>query len=223
MASVDRYSLILFDLDGTLADTHQLIFDSFNFVLRKYKSIEMAPKEILSYFGPPEEVCITNMLGRGNFDSVWKDFIGYYSSHLSETTVFEGVKGLLQSLKSHGKRVGVLTAKGTTTAELTLEFHGLKSLFDIIVTGSQVRNHKPDPEGVSLVLRTLGKKASETILIGDSPSDYRAAGSAGTDFIAVTYDSISKNRFDGIDCKKAASVAELAKLISPNGDVSERK
>lgn len=213
----DSYSLILFDLDGTLADTHRLIFDSFNFVLRKYRSIEMTPREILSYFGPPEEVCIKNMIGTDNFESVWSDFIGYYSSHLNETTVFDGVKPLLRSLKSGGKLVGVLTAKGSTTAELTLDFHGIKELFDLIVTGSQVRNHKPDPEGISLALGTLGMNASQTIMVGDSPSDYKAAMAAGTEFIAVTYDRISKGRFDSINCRKAASVAELAALISPNG------
>lgn len=210
---IDKYSLILFDLDGTLADTHQLIFDSFNFVLRKYKSIEMTPKQILSYFGPPEEVCIRNMFGTDDFENIWNDFIGYYSSHLNESTVFDGVRELLRTLKSAEKLVGVFTAKGTRTAELTLGFHNLRHLFDIVVTGSLVKNHKPDPEGVNLALKKLSISPSKTIVIGDSPSDYKAATSAGTDFIAVTYDSISKNRFDDITCVKAASVSDLARFL----------
>jgi pyrophosphatase PpaX len=203
----------LFDLDGTLADTHQLIFDTFNFVLRKYKSIEMTPKQILSYFGPPEEVCIRNMFGTDNFDPVWNDFIGYYSSHLNESTVFDGVRELLRTLKWAEKLVGVFTAKGTRTAELTLKYHNLRHLFDIVITGTLVKNHKPDPEGIILALKQLGIHASKTIVIGDSPSDCKAAASAGTDFIAVTYDSISRNRFDDIDCAKAASVADLAGFL----------
>lgn len=222
LSLADGYSLLLFDLDGTLTDTHQLIFDSFNFVLRKYKSTEMTPKEILSYFGPPEEVCLKNMLGTEDFDSVWEDFLDYYGSHLNESTVFVGVKELLQSLKASGKLVGVFTAKGTRTTELTLEYHGMKGLFDIIVTGSLVKNHKPNPEGVNLALSRLSISPSRAVVIGDSPSDYKAAVSAGTDFIAVTYDSISRNRFDNLECRKAGSVAGLKALLFPEGDRPER-
>lgn len=213
MALIDKYSLLLFDLDGTLADTHQLIFDSFNHILRKYKSMEMTPKEILSYFGPPEEVCIKNMLDPDDFDAVWTDFLEYYSAHLNESRVFEGVQELLEKVKSHGKLLGVFTAKGKKTAELTLGYHNIMKLFDIIVTGSAVKNHKPDPEGIVIALTKLGVAAARTLVIGDSPSDYKASVAARSNFIAVTYDSISKNRFDGIECIKAASVGDLASLL----------
>ncbi len=218
-----KYSLILFDLDGTLADTHGLIFDSFNYVLEKYKSVRMSPREILTYFGPPEEVCIVNMIGSDNFDSVWKDFLGYYSSHLDETVVFPGIRELLADLKSSGKLIGVFTAKGTRTAELTLDYHGLKSYFDVIVTGSEVKNHKPDPEGIEIALGRLRMEASDTLVIGDSPSDYKAASAAGTGFIAVTYDSISRNRFDNIECLKAATVRELSGMVAKNGNGVDRQ
>ncbi len=220
---VDKHSLFLFDLDGTLTETHQLIFDSFNHVLMKYKSIQMTPAQILSYFGPPEEVCIRNMMDGIDFDPVWKDFLEYYRSHLGESIVFEGIKGLLEQLKKRGKLIGVFTAKGTSTAEITLEFHGLRSLFDIVVTGSVVKNHKPNPEGIEIALDRLGIMPEDTIVIGDSPSDYKAAASAGTDFIAVLYDNVSRNRFSNLDCRKAASVSELSGLLLGRGDCGDRR
>lgn len=208
----------MFDLDGTLADTHQLIFDSFNHVLRKYKSIEMTPKEILSYFGPPEEECIKNMMGSDNFNTVWREFLDYYSSHLGESRVFEGVRDLLNTVRSRGKLLGVFTAKGTRTAELTLGYHDIMNLFDVIVTGSMVKKHKPDPEGIAIALTKLDVPAAKTIVIGDSPSDYRASVAAGCDFIAVTYDTISKDRFNGLQCTRAASVGEFASLLLAGED-----
>ncbi len=222
MSFSDKYSLILFDLDGTLTDTHQLIFDSFNFVLRKYKSVELTPKEIIAYFGPPEEVCLKNMLGEEYFDRAWPDFIDYYRSHIHESIVFEGLRELLHGLKASGKLVGVFTAKGRMTTEITLEYHGLKTLFDIIVTGSLVKNHKPDPEGINLALGRLNLPPGKTLVVGDSPSDYKAATSAGTDFIAVMYDNISKNRFGDVVCKKAWSVAELSAFLLGGGSDLER-
>jgi HAD superfamily hydrolase (TIGR01509 family) len=209
----NKFSLVVFDLDGTLSDTHQLIFDSFNFVMRKYKSVELTPEEIMSYFGPPEEVCIKNMIGADHFMDAWRGYLEYYDMHLDETVIFPGVQELLNNLKSSGTLLGIFTGKGKETTESTLKFHGIRNLFDIVVTGSGVKNHKPHPEGVELALRQLKVHAQDSVLVGDSLSDYKAAGSAGTGFIAATYDRLSKNHFDGIECKRAKSVHELSELL----------
>ncbi len=223
MSRMDNYSLVLFDLDGTLTDSHKLIFDSFNHVLRKYRSIEMTPEQILSYFGPTEEVCIKKMFGEEDFDAVWDDFLDYYRIHLDECTVFAGLKELLAELKSSGRLIGVFTAKGTSTTDLTLEYHGLKNLFDIVVTGSLVKNHKPDPEGVELALSRLNVLPENAVVVGDSPSDYKAAASAGTDFIAVLYGHSSTARFEDVKCKKAASVSELSAFLLSEGNGSWKR
>ena len=211
----NKFSLAIFDLDGTLADTSQLIFDSFNFVMRKYKSMEMTPSQIMSYFGPPEEIAIKNILGSDNFDSTWRDYLGYYEDHLNETEVFAGIPELLRALKKIGSHLAIFTGKGNNTTELTLKHHGIRDLFDVIVTGSIVKNHKPSPEGVELALSTLRVDPSMAVLVGDSLSDYRAATSAGIHFIAAMYDSLAKNRFDGVNCVKAKSIRELSALLLP--------
>ena len=208
-----NFSLVIFDLDGTLADTHQLIFDSFNSVLRKYKSIEMTPKEILSYFGPPEDVCIKNMIGAGNFANVWNDYLSYYEEHLDETTIFPGIPELLHDLKASGLLLGIFTGKGEETTESTVKFHGILDLFDMVVTGSGVKNHKPHPEGVELILRRLKVEASDAVVVGDSMADYKVASCAGTHFIAAMYDPFLRARFDDIDCERVKSVQELSELL----------
>ena len=211
----NKFSLAIFDLDGTLADTSQLIFDSFNFVMWKYKSMEMTPSQIMSYFGPPEEIAIKNILGSDNFDSIWLDYLGYYEDHLNETEVFAGIPELLRALKKTGSHLAIFTGKGNNTTESTLKHHGIRDLFDVIVTGSIVKNHKPSPEGVELALSTLRVEPSMAVLVGDSLSDYRAATSAGIHFIAAMYDSLAKNRFDDVKCVKANSIRELSALLLP--------
>ena len=214
----NKFSLVIFDLDGTLADTHQLIFDSFNFVMRKYKSIELTPQEIMSYFGPPEDVCIKNMTGAANFDRAWHDYLDYYETHINESVIFSGIPELLNGLKKSGCHLGVFTGKGTDTTDMTLKYHRLKNLFDVIVTGSNVMNHKPHPEGIEFALRKFNVESSKAILIGDSLSDYKAAASAKTHFIAALYDEfVPANRFDGTECIKANSVQELSEMLLPNG------
>ena len=210
-------SLVIFDLDGTLADTHQLIFDSFNFIMRKYKSIELTPQEIMSYFGPPEDVCIRNMMGNDNFASAWSDYLHYYEKHLEETMIFPGIKELLNNLKASEILLGIFTGKGKETTESTLEFHGILNLFDMVMTGSNVKNHKPHPEGVELMLKKLKVAPSDTLVVGDSMADYKVAYSSGTDFIAAMYDPFLRSHFDGLDCKRAKSVQELSRLLQPEG------
>ncbi len=210
---IPRFELVIFDLDGTLADTSQLIFDSFNFVMRKYKSIEMTPKEIMSYFGPPEEVAIKNIMGTDNFDAIWHDYLQYYETHLWQTKLFEGIPELVDSLKKTGAHLAIFTGKGNATTNLTLRHHGLLEMFDIIVTGSEVTNHKPNPEGVRVALERLGVEPSGAVVVGDSLSDYKAATSAQTHFLAVIYDGLARNRFDNIDCTKVSSVKELSAIL----------
>lgn len=214
---VNKISLVVFDLDGTLADTHKLIFDSFNFIMRKYKGIEMEPAEIMSYFGPPEEVCIKNIIGPEKFLDALRDYLNYYEMHLGETIVFPGIPELLRDLKSSKMLLSIFTGKGKETTESTLKYHGIRSYFDFVVTGSGVRNHKPHPEGVQLALSKLKVAAAETVMVGDSMSDYKAAEASGVNFIAVTYDAVTRNRLDGVDCSRAGSVEELSKLLSSDG------
>lgn len=210
------FSLVIFDLDGTLADTHQLIFDSFNFVMKKYKSVELTPQEIMSYFGPPEDVCIRNMMGTDHFEDAWHDYLDYYEKHLDETTVFSGISELLNNLKASKILLGIFTGKGKETTESTLKFHGILNLFDIVVTGSGVRNHKPHPEGVELALRKLKVRPQNAIVVGDSIADYKAATSSSTQFIAAMYDTLPKNHFENFDCERVRSVQELSDLLLAN-------
>ncbi len=177
--------------------------------------MEMTPSQIMSYFGPPEEIAIKNILGSDNFDSIWLDYLGYYEDHLNETEVFAGIPELLRALKKTGSHLAIFTGKGNNTTELTLKHHGIRDLFDVIVTGSIVKNHKPSPEGVELALSTLRVEPSMAVLVGDSLSDYRAATSAGIHFIAAMYDSLAKNRFDDVKCVKANSIRELSALLLP--------
>ena len=206
-----NYKLVIFDLDGTLADTLQLIFDSFNFVLQKYRSTELSPREIMSYFGPPEDVCIKNIMGDDDFDNVWHDYLKYYEDHINESVVYRGIPELLSSLKNSGCRLGVFTGKGSDTTDMTLRHHGLKELFDVIVTGSNVVNHKPHPEGIELSLRLFNVDPDTAVLVGDSISDYKASVSAKIHFIAAMYDGfVQANKFDGTECTKVSSVQELS-------------
>ncbi|MGC8652668.1 MAG: HAD family hydrolase [Candidatus Kryptoniota bacterium] len=208
-------SLVVFDLDGTLVDTAKLIFDSFNFVLKRYQGTVMSPEEIRKYFGPPEDIAIKKIMGETNFEQIWEDYLQYYRSHLFETAVFPGIVELLTDLKTQRIKLAVFTGKGNETTELTLAYHGLRDFFDMVVTGSIVKNHKPDREGLELIMNSLGVGVGEAVLVGDSIADYKAAAAAGIDFVAALYDSNAVGHFSDIKCKKAESVESLRNILFP--------
>jgi HAD superfamily hydrolase (TIGR01509 family) len=157
------------------------------------------------------------MIGSDHFIEAWQDYLKYYKEHLDETLIFDGIAELLSGLKTSGTFLGIFTGKGKETTESTLRFHGILDFFDIVVTGSGVKNHKPDPEGVKLALSRLRVETQNAVVVGDSMADYKAAASAGTRFIAAMYDTFPKKHFDNLDCLKVKSVQELSDLLLPKG------
>ena len=86
---------IIFDLDGTLAETHELIFASFNHVTEKYLNKRMSNEEIVSYFGPTEDVILKEWM-RDNYENARNDYYNFYeANHDDIATNFPGMKEIL--------------------------------------------------------------------------------------------------------------------------------
>ena len=76
------FDAFIFDIDGTLTSTNQLIFDSFNFIAKKYLNKTFTDEEIISMFGPPEDVILKELCGV-KFEEAKKDYYKYYSDNHS--------------------------------------------------------------------------------------------------------------------------------------------
>ncbi|MBI1807678.1 MAG: HAD family hydrolase [Ignavibacteria bacterium] len=186
-------SCIIFDLDGTLTQTNELIFATFNHVARKYTDRTYTPQEIVAMFGPPEEVAVENIVGKDRVDEAMDDFLGFYGEHHPRmASAYEGIREMLEFLKNRGILLAIFTGKGKRTALITLEKIGIKSYFDIVVTGSDVRNHKPSAEGIRKVMERFGLEPNQVLMVGDAVSDVRAAHEAGVHIAAVLWDSYGK-------------------------------
>ena len=189
-----RISCIIFDLDGTLAQTNELIFSTFNHVAEKYTNKVYSPEEITAMFGPPEEVTIEKLVGAERVDEAMDDFYSFYETHHPRLAdAYQGVREVLEFLKGRGIMLAVFTGKGSRTALITLEKIGLKDYFDIIITGHDVTNHKPSSEGIQKVMKRFHLRPDEVLMVGDSVADVKAAHEAGVSFAAVLWDSYSKD------------------------------
>ena len=186
---------IIFDMDGTLTQTNQLIFDSFNFIVKKYQGKTLSPSEITALFGPPEEGALIPIVGEERLPQALEEYLSFYrANHQRLARLYPGIREVLDDVKQRGKLLALFTGKGIHTTTITLEEFGLKDLFDCVVTGNDVVNHKPSAEGIRKILDRFNLNPDEAVMIGDSVSDISASRSAGVKVAAVLWDSYAKER-----------------------------
>ncbi|MBP1691921.1 MAG: putative phosphatase [Bacteroidetes bacterium] len=195
MANLERLSCVIFDIDGTLARTNDLIFATFNHVAELHLGRRYEPQEIIAHFGPPEEGAVESIFGSAMVSRVMDEMCAYYRAHHKEMAgAHEGILAVLALLKRHGTRLAVFTGKGRRTAAITLAELGMTPFFEHIVTGNDVTAFKPSPEGIHQVLETFAVSPRETVMVGDSMSDFNAARAAGVAFAAVLWDAYDHHR-----------------------------
>jgi HAD superfamily hydrolase (TIGR01509 family) len=210
-------SCVIFDLDGTLADTSRLIFASFNHVASRYTGRSWTEEEILATFGPTEEVAIRSIVGAERAAEAIEDFHRFYSErHRGMAGEHEGIRDVLAYLKSQGVLLALFTGKGKRTTAVTLAALGLAGYFDLTVTGDDVENHKPSADGIRKVLAAFGLAPEAALMVGDSLADIEAARGAGVRVASVAWDPFARGRADlypmGAD-RTFANVPEFSDFI----------
>ncbi len=188
---MNQFKGIIFDIDGTLTSTNDLIFASFNFITKKYLGKTYKNEEILKWFGPTEDVILKKFCG-DNYEKAREEYYKFYADNHYMADIYPGVKEILEELKSRGVLLSIYTGKGREAASITLKKLGIYGYFDLIITGDEVKEHKPSPEGIEIFLTKYNLNKEDVIMIGDSPSDIKAARSAGVKVASVLWDSLAK-------------------------------
>ncbi len=203
-----KIKCVIFDLDGTIAQTNELIFETFNYISKKYTGKTFTPKEIANeFFGPPEEGGIRKLLELYGGDKIknekyvreaTEEFYSYYEANHHKAREYKGIRDLLSALKSAGLKLAIFTGKGRVTTSITLRKLELEKFFDIVITGDDVVQHKPSGEGIKKILETLNLSPDEAILIGDATSDVKAGREANVKVISALWDSFMKEKVIGM-------------------------
>lgn len=178
---------VVFDLDGTLADTYDLIVHAFNVAMAPYWKRTWSRAEVRSLFGPTEEVILRGQLPAAQAEAaIARLFETYESEHERLARVFPGTMEAVAALYDDGFRIGVLTNKGRRSADISLQRLGLSPYVTAVVSGDDAPA-KPDPQGLKDALRTLGAAPENAVMVGDAPSDIIAGHAAGCQAIGVTW------------------------------------
>src|SRR5581483_5195890 len=134
-------SAAIFDLDGTLADTFDLVISSFSTACRSHLGRDLSPQEVISRFGPTEVQMLRRELPPALHDEAIDLFRRCYrENHARMVRVFAGIPEMLQTLRARGIPMAIMTGKGRDTADISLAELGWTSLFRSVITGDECPN-----------------------------------------------------------------------------------
>ena len=179
---------ILFDFDGTLVNTNDVIVASWQHTYKHYLGHEVPVEHITACFGEP--LLLTMAREFPGVDP--KESADVYRSFQVENadrlvTIFPGIKELLAELKGAGYVLGIVTSRTRESALRYMDMFGITSYFSDLVTCDDTTVHKPNPEPLLLAMSRLGAAPAESLMIGDSPFDIKCANNAGVDSVMVNW------------------------------------
>lgn len=179
---------VIFDFDGTLANTLPICFVAFQHVFKEFDNKELTEEEIKAMFGPSETGIIRENLSNGNKDEAIEMYYKVYSQHHNRLVANdEEMNDLLTYLKESGFKIGIFTGKAKRSLDISLQALQMDGMFDVIITGDDVVQPKPDPEGLIKALSLLGIDKSQAIFIGDSDADIYAGVQANVLTVGVQW------------------------------------
>jgi phosphoglycolate phosphatase len=186
---------LVFDLDGTLVDTAPDLTLVLNWLLKREGRAKV------------DELSVRHMVGRGarhlilqgmtvsgsvpdeaELSRLTKDFITHYGAHIADTSVaFAGVTETLDHFRERGVVMGVCTNKPEDLSRQLLDALDLSQYFSAVLGGDSLAVRKPDPLHLLATLEAMGHLPQDSVMIGDSISDVRAAREAGVRIVGVSF------------------------------------
>jgi pyrophosphatase PpaX len=170
---------LLFDLDGTLINTNELIIASFLHTLEQYKPGEYTREHAIEFIGPPLKDSFESV-DPTRVDEMIQTYRTFnHAKHDELVTEYEGVYETVERLHKEGYKLAIVTTKIRKTALMGLKLTGLDQFFDVVIGLDDVEKAKPDPEPLEKALNALGSSKESAMMIGDSHFDVLAGKNLG--------------------------------------------
>lgn len=184
---------ILFDLDGTLIDTNELIIASFKHTFEKF-NLSFSDEEIIEFNGPPLWETFEKIDPERAEEMVATYRAHNYEMHDHYVTAFPKVKETLETLQKKNIKMGVVTTKMAPGVQMGLDKTGIGDFFDVVITLDDIVHPKPHPEPVLKAMEKLDAESSSTIMVGDNHHDIEAGHNAGVRTAGVSWSQKGKER-----------------------------
>lgn len=191
---------LLIDLDGTVVNTHELIFNCYDRTMRERCGC-VGSRQVLEQCAGLhlQDIFATTLkhFGMPVSQETLTECIAIYRAHLraseAAVTTFPGMRESLEEMVRRGQRLAIVTTKPSEAALRHLLSQKLTHLFEVVVAGDHCANHKPHPEPFLKALDALGVRPDEAAGVGDSVPDIRSARAAGLTTVAACWGTLNRD------------------------------
>lgn len=210
-----RRPVVLFDLDGTLADSAAAIMSTLAYAFDVHGLPALAPSQARALVGPPFYESLPPLVGEDMLWPVIRTYRDRYSTALLDTPLFDGASELLKGLAVDGVRLAVASSKPETQVRAILDNLGQTSLFDVIGGDTDDGSLGTKALVVGDVLRRLGRPdPADVVMVGDRSHDVLGARAHGIDAIGVTWGYAEPGELANVDpLAVVESMDELADML----------
>ncbi|GGI16215.1 pyrophosphatase PpaX [Gottfriedia solisilvae] len=182
-----KITTLLFDLDGTLINTNELIIASFMHTLEKFYPGKYKREHVIPFMGPTLTESFSTV-DENRVDELITEYRRFnVEMHDEFVEEYETVYETIETLHEQGYKIGIVTTKARNVVEMGLSYSRLKQFFDVVITIDDVQNAKPHPEPIQLALKKLNATPEETIMVGDNYHDIEGGKNAGTKTAGVVW------------------------------------
>jgi pyrophosphatase PpaX len=220
MPAPRRPLALLFDLDGTLVDSIELILQSFRHTFAMHLGDVPPDAKWIAGLGTPlftqlREFTLDDAIAR----AMTATYRAYQMEHHDELMrAYAGAREALTELRANAHPTAIVTSKMSDLAERALRFTGLRDAIDVVVGMENTKRHKPDPEPVRLALDALGYQPREAIMLGDSPHDIAAGNAAGVVTVAAQWGPFTRAELDAAHpAYQAARIRDFPAMVARIG------
>jgi HAD superfamily hydrolase (TIGR01549 family) len=216
----DLKNTFIFDFDGTIINTNELINDGLNYFSLMYQGRSLHVDEIESLHGKPllEQMKYIDNINYEEITNYFKKW--YLEKHESKAKLFEGIYEVLEFLVSSNYKLAIVTNNSRETVDLGIRQLGIEKLFHIIVTSDDVVNKKPSPEGLYKAIEFLNSSKDECVFIGDSENDIYAGKNAKIDTVLVGWSILKNDKRVELNAEyiieKPSDLLELIQIVEKN-------
>jgi pyrophosphatase PpaX len=189
-----QQTAILFDLDGTLIDSIELILKSAHFAFEGYSKPAPSDAEWLAGVGTPlVEMFRQYAKDPADVDGLIARYREYQiPNHDRLVTAYDGVVSTVKRLRAERHPMAVVTSKTEVLARRGIDHVGIGDCFDVVIGCDSTQQHKPHPEPVFVALERLGRAPADAVFVGDSVHDMASGNAAGVTTIAALWGPFSR-------------------------------
>jgi len=211
------FKYILFDLDGTLTDSKEGLFKSFQHALLHFGIDEQDPENLKRFIGPPAHYAFCEFYDFSEEDAI--KAIEVFRERFSvkgiyENKLYPGIFNMLKTLKEHGKKVALATAKPEVFAKTVIKYFDIEQFFDCVVGTSLDNTDHNKTFILNQVLKKLNADKNTSVMVGDRKFDIEAAKECGIASIGAEYGYAPKNELKNCGADfLARSADDLLRLL----------